>query len=49
LVDAIEAGDETTASTLARSHLEATQTYTKRRDAHREVAADLVRGTAPRP
>lgn len=40
LVDAVEAGDEGSAVALARSHLEATQTYTK----GREVTADLVRG-----
>ena len=43
LVDAIEAGDEAAAVALARSHLEATQSYTIGREAEARVSADLVR------
>ena len=44
LVEAIEAGDETTAVALARNHLEATQTYTRGRNELSGVNAELVRG-----
>lgn len=43
LIEAIEAGDEAAAVSLARSHLEATQTFTMAREGHKEVLADLVR------
>ena len=45
LVDAIESGDEAAVVALARRHLEATQTFTMRREGRRTVTADLVRST----
>ncbi|HVX21137.1 MAG TPA: FCD domain-containing protein [Acidimicrobiales bacterium] len=46
LVDAIEAGDEAAAAARARSHLEATQSYTMARKGESGVSADLVRNPA---
>lgn len=43
LIDAIEAGDESAAVALARSHLEATQTFTMELDGNHDVVAELVR------
>lgn len=43
LIDAVEAGDEQAAVSLARSHLEATQTFTMELDGNQDVLAELVR------